>query len=255
MQTRTQPRFFMSDPLKPSRRLDPDYQVRITPDIVRRWFDLYAESIAQAERRLTQLDACIGDGDHGANMRRGMSAVTAAFEEMSPAQLSGQFRAISTVLIRSVGGAAGPLYGTFFLQAAQTTAYKPGLSLTDLAAVVDAGCRGVVHLGKAAPGDKTMVDTLAAAVASLQTSVARHESLPLAVRNCRAATHHAAIATTPMVARKGRASYLGERSAGTQDPGATSAALLFETLSQSVLLNSFKPRPPAESRLQTSILL
>jgi dihydroxyacetone kinase-like protein len=224
----------MSDQLKPSRRLDPDYQVRITPEIVRRWVELYAEAIAQAERRLTQLDACIGDGDHGANMRRGMTAVSAAFEEMAPAQVSGQFRAISTVLIRSVGGAAGPLYGTFFLQAAQTTAYKAELSLTDFTAIVDAGCRGVAHLGKAVPGDKTMVDTLAAAVASLQTSVARHESLPRAVRNCGEATRHAAIATTPMVARKGRASYLGERSAGYQDPGAASAALLFDALAAAV---------------------
>jgi dihydroxyacetone kinase-like protein len=224
----------MSDSLKPSRRFDPDYQVRITPEVLLRWVDLYAEAVAENEPRLTQLDAFIGDGDHGANMRRGMTAVAAAFEEMAPAQLAGQFRAISTVLIRSVGGAAGPLYGTFFLQAAQTTAYRSELSLADLAAVIDAGCRGVMHLGKAAAGDKTMVDTLAAAAASLQTSVARHESLPMALRNCREATRHAAIATTPMVARKGRASYLGERSAGYQDPGATSAALIFDALAAAV---------------------
>jgi dihydroxyacetone kinase-like protein len=224
----------MSDPLKPSRRLDPDYQVRVTPETVRRWVDLYAEAIAEAEPRLTQLDARIGDGDHGANMRRGMTAVTAAFEEMAPAQLAGQFRTFSTVLIRSVGGAAGPLYGTFFLQAAHITAHKNGLALADLTAVVDAGCRGVVQLGKAAVGDKTMVDTLAAAVASLQMSLARHESLPLAVRHCREATRRAALATTPMIARKGRASYLGERSAGTQDPGSASAALIFDTLATAV---------------------
>jgi dihydroxyacetone kinase-like protein len=212
----------MSDSLKPSRRFDPDYQVRITPEVLLRWVDLYAEAVAENEPRLTQLDAFIGDGDHGANMRRGMTAVAAAFEEMAPAQLAGQFRAISTVLIRSVGGAA------------QTTAYRSELSLADLAAVIDAGCRGVMHLGKAAAGDKTMVDTLAAAAASLQTSVARHESLPMALRNCREATRHAAIATTPMVARKGRASYLGERSAGYQDPGATSAALIFDALAAAV---------------------
>jgi dihydroxyacetone kinase-like protein len=224
----------MSDPLKPSRRLDPDYQVRITPETLRRWVDLYAESIGQSERRLTQLDAFIGDGDHGANMRRGMDAVVAKFDVVAPVQLASQFRTVSTALITSVGGAAGPLYGTFFLQAAQTTAHRNDLALADLAAVIEAGCKGVVQLGKAAVGDKTMVDTLAAAVASLQVSLARHESLPLALRNCREATYHAAVATTPMVARKGRASYLGERSAGYQDAGATSAALIFDALSEAL---------------------
>jgi dihydroxyacetone kinase-like protein len=240
----------MSDPLKPSRRLDPSQQVRITPETVRRWVDLYAQDIRDAERRLTQLDAFLGDGDHGANMQCGMDAVVAKFDEMAPAQLAGQFRTISTVLTSSVDGAAGALYGTFFLQAAQATAQKAELDLADLVAVVDAGCRGVVNLGQAAVGDKTMVDTLAAAVSSLQISLARHESLPMAVRNCREATFHAAIATTPMVARKGRAGYLGERSAGFQDPGATSAALIFDALAQAVatspaprLTSSASPQP------------
>jgi phosphoenolpyruvate---glycerone phosphotransferase subunit DhaL len=242
----------MSDPLKPSRAPDPAHQVRITPEIVRRWVDLYAEAIRDSERRLTQLDAFIGDGDHGANMQRGMDAVVAKFDEMAPAQLAGQFRAISTVLITSVGGAAGPLYGTFFLQAAQTTANKTELTLADLAAAVDAGCGGVVNLGKAAVGDKTMVDTLAAAVASLQISLSRQESLLMAARNCREATFHAAVATTPMIARKGRASYLGERSAGFQDPGATSVALLFDALAQA-LATSPAPRVTPSASPQATL--
>lgn len=242
----------MSDSLKPSRRLDPSHQVRITPETVRRWVDLYAAAIRQSERCLTQLDAYIGDGDHGANMRRGMDAAMAKLDEMEPGQIAGQFRTISTVLITSVGGAAGPLYGTFFLQAAQATAHKNDLTLADLAAVVDAGCRGVVNLGKAAVGDKTMVDTLTAAVASLQTSLTRHEPLPLAVRNCREASFHAAVATTPMVARKGRASYLGERSAGFQDPGATSAALIFDALMQAVV-TSPAPRVTSSASRQPTL--
>jgi dihydroxyacetone kinase-like protein len=241
----------MSDPLQRSRRLDPSQHVRITPETLRRWIDLYAEAIRESEKRLTQLDTFLGDGDHGANMRRGMDAVVAKFDETAPAQLAGQFRTISTVLTTSVGGAPGQLYGAFFLQAAQATAHKTELTLADFTAVVDAGCRGVVQLGEAAVGDKTMVDTLAAAVASLQISFDRNESLPLAVRNCREATFHAAVATTPMVARKGRASYLAERSAGFQDPGATSAALIFDALAEAVATSPAPPVPPSISSQPT----
>jgi dihydroxyacetone kinase-like protein len=170
------------------------------------------------------------------------------------ADLSGQLRVISTTLMSSVGGAAGPLYGAFFLQSSHAALHKPELGLSDLTSALEAGVRGVVQLGKAVVGDKTMVDTLTAAIRSLRTSSTHYEALPDALKACRKAANLAAEGTIPMIARKGRASYIGERSAGTQDPGATSSALLFETLSQSVtLLNPV--HPPRESRAPTSILL
>jgi dihydroxyacetone kinase-like protein len=195
---------------------------------------LYARSMREAEAMLTDLDAAIGDGDHGANMRRGMNAVEEKLETLALADLSGQLRVIATTLMSSVGGAAGPLYGAFFLQSSHAAPYKPELGLADLTSALEAGVRGVVQLGKAAVGDKTMVDTLSAAIHSLRSSCTHYEALPEALKACRKASRLAAEGTTPMVARKGRASYIGERSAGTQDPGATSAAILFETLSHAV---------------------
>jgi len=248
----------MNELNKSSRRLSSVFQVRFTADTLRRWMALYAEGIRESEQMLTDLDAAIGDADHGANMCRGMNAVSEKLDALSLGDMSGLMRVISTTLMSSVGGAAGPLYGAFFLQCSHATTHKTELGLTDLTAALEAGVRGVVQLGKAAVGDKTMVDTLTAAIGSLRSSCNHSESLPDALKACRKVARLAAEATIPMVARKGRASYLGERSAGTQDPGATSSALLFETLSQSVLLTSFKPRSTTTdtSRLQiTSILL
>ena len=131
-----------------------------------------------------------------------------------------QLRVIATTLMSSVGGASGPLYGAFFLQGSHATAHKAELGLTDLTSAIEAGYRGVVQLGKASVGDKTMVDTLAAAVRSLRVSCTHYEVLPEALKACRNAARTAAEGTIPMFARKGRASYLGERSAGVQDPGA-----------------------------------
>jgi dihydroxyacetone kinase-like protein len=245
----------MNEVNKISRRMSPVFQVKFTGDTLRRWMVLYAESIREHEQMLTDLDAAIGDADHGANMCRGMKAVEEKLGALPLADLSGQLRVVSTTLMSSVGGAAGPLYGAFFLQASHAAVHKLELGLSDLTAAVEAGVRGVVQLGKAAVGDKTMVDTLTAAVGSLRSSCNHYEALPDALKACRKATRLAAEGTIPMVARKGRASYIGERSAGTQDPGATSAALLFETLSQSVLLTSFKPGPATASRLQSSSIL
>jgi dihydroxyacetone kinase-like protein len=219
---------------KSSRRLHPEFPIRFTGEALRNWMRLYNSSIQEAEPLLTELDAAIGDADHGANMRRGMNAVENKLDALALADLSGQMRVISTTLTSSVGGAAGPLYGAFFLQGAHAVLHKTDIGLADFAAVVEAGYRGVVQLGKAAVGDKTMVDTLAAALNSLRASCNHHETLLDAIKACRKASSQAAQATIPMVAKKGRASYLGERSIGTQDPGATSAALLFDTLAQVV---------------------
>jgi dihydroxyacetone kinase-like protein len=224
----------MNDVTKTSRRMSPVFQVKFTGETLRHWMALYARSMREAEAMLTDLDAAIGDGDHGANMRRGMNAVEEKLETLALADLSGQLRVIATTLMSSVGGAAGPLYGAFFLQSSHAAPYKPELGLADLTSALEAGVRGVVQLGKAAVGDKTMVDTLSAAIHSLRSSCTHYEALPEALKACRKASRLAAEGTTPMVARKGRASYIGERSAGTQDPGATSAAILFETLSHAV---------------------
>jgi dihydroxyacetone kinase-like protein len=154
--------------------------------------------------------------------------------ETDPTSLSGQFRTISSALTTSVGGASGPLYGTFFLHGAQVATNKADFGVADLTVAIEAGYRGVIQLGKAAVGDKTMVDALASGLVSLRGSVARHEPLPAALRACATTMEQAARATAPLVARKGRASYLGERSAGHQDPGATSAALLFQALARAL---------------------
>lgn len=229
--------------------MSPVFQVRFTTEALRRWMALFDQSVREHEARLTELDAAVGDADHGVNMRRGMKAVREKLDTVGLADFSGQLRLISTTLMSSVGGASGPLYGAFFLQSSHAMLHKPELGLGDLTMALEAGCRGVVQLGKAAVGDKTMVDTLAAAVRSLRTSCTHYEALPEALKAASRAAQLAAEGTIPMVARKGRASYIGERSAGTMDPGACSAALLFETLSDAVI--AFIPQTSAT----TSILL
>jgi dihydroxyacetone kinase-like protein len=219
-------------------------KIRITGPVIDQWMRIYEGSIGRAVENLTELDRAIGDGDHGVNIYRGIKAVVAKLRELHPPDLSAHLRAISITLTSSVGGASGPLYGAFFLQGAHTTLCKSELSLVDLALLVEAGCQGTVKLGKAAVGDKTMVDTLHAAVISLRASCQRREALPEALAACVQATLAAAEGTKPMIARKGRASYLGERSVGFQDPGATSAHLLFEALAQASALLPSQPPPP-----------
>jgi dihydroxyacetone kinase-like protein len=218
--------------LRKSRRLSPDYQIKITRATVREWMVGFAANIRQAEEELTELDRAIGDGDHGVNMRRGMETVVRMLEPLTPADLAGQLRAISAALTSSVGGASGPLYGAFFLHSSHLALHKLEFTLSDLCLAIEAGHHGVMHLGKAVVGDKTMVDALAATVYSLRNSAARHESIPEALQSCASATRNAAMGTIPMVARKGRASYLGERSAGFQDPGARSVTLMIKSLAQ-----------------------
>jgi dihydroxyacetone kinase-like protein len=231
----------MDDLKKTSRRINLDLRSRITSDTLRQWMEFLAADITEAEPWLTELDSAIGDADHGINMKRGMNAVREKLEQLSVVYPSGQLRIVSTTLMSAVGGASGPLYGAFFLQSSHHALNRADWGLSDLTAAMEAGYRGVVQLGKAAVGDKTMVDTLAAAVQSLRTSCTRHESLPLALENCHQAALKAAEDTAPMIARKGRASYLGERSAGTQDPGATSAVFIFDSLSRAVAATSPLP--------------
>ncbi|MCX6464382.1 MAG: dihydroxyacetone kinase subunit DhaL [Pseudonocardiales bacterium] len=193
-----------------------------------RWLRAFADGIAAHADELTRLDSAIGDADHGANMARGTAAVVAKLDTSGgPAVLLKQ---AGMTLVSTVGGASGPLYGTFFLRMAGAAGDADALDAAALAAALRAGVDGVVARGKAGPGDKTMLDALLPALDALDAAVAADPGdLAGALRAAADAAAAGRDATVPMQARKGRASYLGERSIGHQDPGATSAALLLET--------------------------
>jgi phosphoenolpyruvate---glycerone phosphotransferase subunit DhaL len=200
----------------------------------RAWLERLAGAISEHADELTRLDAAIGDADHGTNLDRGFRAVRQKALAQDAANPSTLFKQTGMALVGSVGGAGGPLYGTFFLRMAQAADGKEGLTTEDLRDLLRAGLEGVVQRGKAAPGEKTMVDALTPAVEALDAAVAGGKEGAEALGEAADAAEEGARATTPMVARKGRASYLGERSAGHQDPGATSSALLVRTLAESV---------------------
>jgi phosphoenolpyruvate---glycerone phosphotransferase subunit DhaL len=201
----------------------------------RRWLELLGDELTARADELTRLDAAIGDADHGTNMARGFRAVREKALSQDHADVSSLLKGTGMALIGTVGGAAGPLYGTLFLRMSQATAGRDGG--LDLAAVRDAlraGVQGVADRGKAQPGDKTMIDALLPAVEALDAAVAAGGGAGDALREAAAAAERGAEATVPLVARKGRASYLGERSAGHRDPGATSAAILVRTLAEAL---------------------
>jgi len=193
------------------------------------WIKAVATVLNENKEYLTQLDAAIGDADHGANMDRGFKKVIEKMPEFADKDIGTVFKSVGMNLISTVGGAGGPLYGTFFLQMGMKSAGKMELNLEDWAISVEAGLAGVVMRGKAELGDKTMVDALTPAVDSLKQSVVEKQVLGLALVRSAEAAKAGMIATTPLVARKGRASYLGERSSGHQDPGATSSYLILKT--------------------------
>lgn len=204
----------------------------ISRDAVVAWIRAAAAAVARNKDVLTQLDSAIGDGDHGANMDRGFQAVLTKLPAVAAADIGTVFKTVGMTLVSTVGGAAGPLYGTFFLQLGAATAAKTQLELSDWVAAFQAGVDGVVMRGKASPGDKTMVDALAPALGAVRTATADGTGLPAALRRSAEAAKQGMLATIPLVARKGRASYLGERSAGHQDPGATSSYLLLEAAAE-----------------------
>jgi dihydroxyacetone kinase-like protein len=195
---------------------------------LRRWLTVFAGSIAAQKDVLTGLDAAIGDADHGANMHRGMQAVVAEIDTGEHADPAALLKQVGMTLVRSVGGASGPLYGTLFLRMATALSGSADGSLDEaaFAKALRAGLEGVVARGKAEAGDKTMYDALAPALDALDAKLASGASLGDALRAASVAADAGRDATVPLQARKGRASYLGERSVGHQDPGATSAALL-----------------------------
>jgi dihydroxyacetone kinase-like protein len=189
------------------------------------WVREFARLAHEQRDALTRLDAAIGDADHGANLDRGLTAAVAALEAQPTDDPAAVLKTVATTLIKTVGGASGPLYGTFFLRAAGALDGDDGRAL---AGAVRAGYDGVVARGKAERGDKTMLDALGPACDALDEAVASGGSLDDALRAAAAAAAAGRDATEPLVARKGRASYLGERSAGHVDPGAASATLLVE---------------------------
>jgi len=200
----------------------------ITRDDTLNWVKAIATVIGENSKYLTELDAAIGDADHGANMDRGFKAVMNKLPEISDKDIGTIFKTIGMTLISTVGGAGGPLYGTFFLQVGMKTAGKMELSLTDWTEALEAALNGVVMRGKAEVGDKTMVDALTPAVAVLKQSVPDSQPINKALELSPEAAKKGMEGTIPLVARKGRASYLGERSAGHQDPGATSSFLILQ---------------------------
>lgn len=192
-----------------------------------RWIRLWHRGIEADRVLLTRLDSAIGDGDHGINMNRGLAAVVAAIDGHRRPHVPVLLRdVVAGTLMSAGGGASGVLYGEFFRGVAAAAGQAESLDGPAFARALRAGLRGVVHRGRAEVGDKTMVDALAPAIDALDVALANGVVLGAALRSATVAAEAGRDATTPMLARRGRASFLGQRSVGHQDPGATSAALL-----------------------------
>ena len=196
------------------------------------WITAVAAVLDENKDYLTQLDSAIGDADHGMNMSRGFRAVLGKLPTIGDKDIGTIFKTVGMTLVSTVGGAAGPLYGTFFMQAGAASAGKQELAATDWSTALEAAINGVMMRGKAVLGDKTMIDSLTPALEALKAAIAEQQPLATALERSAQAAEHGMLATIPLVARKGRASYLGERSAGHQDPGATSSYLILKTAAQ-----------------------
>jgi len=201
---------------------------------VRTWMSAIAASVSEQRDYLVQLDAAIGDGDHGINMTRGFTAVVRALEAESDATPGKLLILGGKTLVSSVGGASGPLWGTALRRAGRALGDDPTFDAAQLSAALDAALAGVVELGAANLGDKTMVDALTPAAATLRQRVNAGDSIQAAVHAAADSAEQGKLATEPMQARKGRASYLGERSVGHIDPGAASSVLVMRALEHAV---------------------
>ena len=200
----------------------------VRPQDILAWLDGLQQVYAENKAWLTELDAAIGDADHGINLERGFTAVKAEIARLPSADISTLLKTAATVLIRTVGGASGPLYGTFFLRASAACAVKTELRATDVVAMFQAGAEGIQQRGKAEPGDKTMLDTWLPALQAMRQALEAGVNLPGILQQGTAAAEAGMVSTVPLLARKGRASYLGARSVGHQDPGATSSYLMLK---------------------------
>ena len=196
------------------------------------WLRLIDESLIEQRGYLNELDSEIGDGDHGTNLSRGAAASSAKVDSEHPESVDELFRLVGMTLISSVGGASGPLYGTFFLRFAASAGHGSELTPGQFADALDAGVAGVIERGKAELGDKTMVDAMEPAVRAFRENLGQGSAL--AARRAFDAAARGRDATAELVARKGRASYLGDRSVGHVDPGAASTCLMFEALAEAL---------------------
>jgi dihydroxyacetone kinase-like protein len=203
--------------------------VTATYDDVLRWVKDFAAEVVENKQYLTKLDAAIGDGDHGINMDRGMRAALQKIDSLQGDDIGGLLKAVGMALVSKVGGAGGPLYGTLFIQLGTATAGRSQLRAQDWGAALEAGVRGVQTRGKAELEDKTMIDALVPARDAFAGAIEAGASFEDALQRAADGAEQGMKRTIPLVARKGRASYLGERSAGHQDPGATSSYLLMKT--------------------------
>jgi dihydroxyacetone kinase-like protein len=205
----------------------------VTVDVLVGWLSAFRDAVHEHGAYLTELDSAIGDADHGANLIRGMDAVMAAVEP-PPGNAGDLLKKVGMTLVTSVGGASGPLYGTFFLRAATAVGDATVLDGAALLAALRAGLEGIVARGKAEAGDKTMYDALAPAIGAFEEALASGAEPDVAARAAADAAAAGRDATEPMLALKGRASYLGERSVGHLDPGAASSALLLAALADTL---------------------
>jgi len=206
----------------------------MTNQDILRWLGCTADVLHENAAYLTQLDSAIGDADHGNNMDRGFKAVRDKFPTMASMDIATQLKTVGTTLVSIVGGASGPLYGTAFLRAGIAVAGKQELAPADVVALLEAFLGGIVARGKAQPGEKTMVDALTPATTAAKQALEEGVSLKELASRASLAAEEGMKATIPLLATKGRASYLGERSVGHQDPGATSSWLILRCLAEVV---------------------
>src|SRR4051794_3043352 len=206
--------------------------VAVNREDLLRWFSALQQVFAENRQQLTELDSAIGDGDFGISLDRGFTAATAELTANPPVDIRAVFQNVATVLIKTMGGSSGPLLGTFFLRAGAACADKSELAPADVVALFQAGVDGLQQRGKAALGDKTMLDALLPAVDAMRGALDAGSGLTEILERGAAAAEAGMRGTITMQARKGRGSYLGERSVGHQDPGATASYLLLKTAAE-----------------------
>ncbi|MCB0167074.1 MAG: dihydroxyacetone kinase subunit L [Anaerolineae bacterium] len=200
----------------------------VSRDNLLAWIEALQQVYSENKEYLTKLDSAIGDADHGINMNRGFTAVKAELEKNPPDNISNALKTVAMTLIKTVGGASGPLYGTFFLRASSAVTGKETLEPADVVALFETGFSGIIQRGKAEVGDKTMVDAWTPAVAAMNEALTNGATVKEILEKGATAAEQGMQSTIPIQARKGRASYLGERSKGHQDPGATSTYLMLK---------------------------
>src|SRR4051812_12752003 len=209
-----------------------DVNLAVSKEDVLRWLEASQKVFAEKREQLTELDSAVGDGDFGISLDRGFTAVRTELSTNPPADVRSVFQNVATVLIRTMGGTSGPLLGTFFLRAGTACAGKSELATADVVALFQAGVDGIQQRGKAALGDKTMLDALIPAVEAMRGALEAGNNLSDMLNRGAAAAEAGMQATKNMQARKGRGSYLGDRSVGHQDPGATGAYLLVKAAAE-----------------------